>query len=355
MTKFFLINTFLFFTLTTLAQGNISEYLKSHNYSFDIDKGFDQITVDSLKTKLAPYKLIIQSEQNHTLNFYKKLPIVWIKYLNANFNLTHFFLEWGHATDVLANNYLKKGDSSFLFTKDKEFWKSLFAYNTNIEKNLKLHYLGVDFERNRTYIKALKFILPKNAPTENIKSSIELIKSLNDSIDDCDYILTINKKLTNSLKNNKEEFEKYFSESYTDFERIILNRGNCNDVYKDRNGNMAKTFLSFDEQYKSTMYFGELGMAHTSLNNKLTTASIINKSDRFKNKICIVNTYCYNCTAQNKEIENWYLRKIEKDILQNLLPFCTSDFTLFDFSENIEMTKPYSNYGQFLIIVKNQN
>jgi hypothetical protein len=174
MTKFFLINVFLFFTLTTLAQGDISEYLKSHNYSFDIDKGFDKSTSESLKPKLSQYKLIIQSEANHTLNFYKKLPIVWIKYLNLSFGLTHFFLEWGHATDVLANNYLRTGDSSYLFTKDKEFWKTLFAYNSTLQQNTKLHYLGVDFERNRTYIKALKFILPKTPPAENIKPSIEL-------------------------------------------------------------------------------------------------------------------------------------------------------------------------------------
>jgi len=345
----------LFLTLTTLAQGNITEYLKSHNYSFDIDKGFDQITSESLKPKFSQYKLILQSEAIHTLNFYKRLPIVWIKYLNINLGLTHFFLEWGHATDVLANNYLRTGDSSSLFTKDKEFWRTLFAYNLTLQQNMKLHYLGVDFERNRTYIKALKFILPKTAPVKNIKPSIELIKSMNDSIANCKYILTINKKLTASLKNSKEEFEEYFGESYIDYERIILNRGNCNDVSKDRNGNMAKTFLSFDKQYNSEVYYGELGMAHTSLNNKLTTASIINKSDKFKNKICIINAYCYNCVVQNKEIKNEYFNKIEKDILQNLLPFCKTDFTLFDFSEDLEMTRLYSDFGQFLIIAKNQN
>lgn len=57
------------------------------------------------------------------------------------------------------------------------------------------------------------------------------------------------------------------------------------------NKNIAENFLSFDKDYNDNIYYGELGMAHTIL----------------------------------------------------------------DLSENLELTKKYRDYGQFLIIAKDQN
>lgn len=95
-------------------------------------------------------------------------------------------------------------------------------------------------------------------------------------------------------------------------------------------------------------------MAHTILKNKVA-AAIINNSPKFKGKVCVINLYCYNCSTDNEQVSNWPLKKIENDILEYFLPYCNSDFTLFDLSENIELTEIYSSYGQYLIIAKNQN
>ena len=94
--------------------------------------------------------------------------------------------------------------------------------------------------------------------------------------------------------------------------------------------------------------------AHTILKNKVA-ATIINNSPKFKDKVCVINLYCYNCSTYKEQVSNWPLKKIEKDILEYFLPYCSSDFTLFDLSDDIELTKKYSDYGQYLIIAKNQN
>lgn len=106
--------------------------------------------------------------------------------------------------------------------------------------------------------------------------------------------------------------------------------------------------------YNDNIYYGELGMAHTILKNKVA-ASLINDLPQFKDKVCVVNLYCYNCTTEKEKVSNWPLKKIDNDIQKYFLPLCVSDFTLFDLSENSELTKKYRDYGQFLIIAKDQN
>lgn len=343
-------------TFTTHAQTGISQYLQAHHYSFTLEKGFDQPTTDTLQQKLGAYKLILEAEGgSHFLKFYNRLPLVWIKFFHANFGLTHFFLESGHTSDMLLNKYLETGDTSYFYSNNNTFWKNLYSYNNTLPANRKLAYFGIDFERSNAYVKALQSIIPASGLIpDNIKTSIDLITHANDTLNDCDYILSINKALKKSLLNNKQQFIQYFGDHYADFEKVVFNNGNCKDGYKDRNKNMASNFLSFDKDFKQPIYYGELGEAHTILSNK-NVASIINNSPGFKGKVCVINLYCYNCTTPEEEVSNWPLKEIEKDIEAYFLPFCTSDFTLFDLSDNIELIKKYRAYGQFLIIAKNQN
>ena len=354
MIKFIWIFSLTICALVVNAQADINGYLKTHHYAFSLDKGFEQPVSDSLKQKLKGYKLVLQAEGgSHSLAFYKRLPLLWIRFLNVSFGLTHFFLESGHSSDILMNKYLQTGDSSYCYTSDKSFWKSLYAYNLNLPENKKLKYFGIDFERASTYIRALKLILPGAATPETIKPFIDLIKNADDTLKDCDYIININKELRSGISNNKKQFVEYFGVNYSDLERVVLNNGDCKDVHNNRNKNMASGFLSFDQDFKQPIYFGELGEAHTVLINK-NTASILNRSVQFKNKVCVVNLYCYNCTTASEQVSNWPLKKIEKDILEYFLPYCNTNFTLFDLSDDIELTKKYNVYGQFLVLVKNQ-
>ncbi|HEY5462712.1 MAG TPA: hypothetical protein VIJ95_05595 [Hanamia sp.] len=117
---------------------------------------------------------------------------------------------------------------------------------------------------------------------------------------------------------------------------------------------MAANFLEIDNKDDDKIYYGQLGMAHMILNYK-NTASYINANSKFKNKVCVINTYCYNCTTPEEQVSNWQFHKIEKGILKYFLPYCNSDFTLFDLSEKSEAANKYRSFGQFLIIAKNQN
>jgi len=357
MIKVLSVLSLTFFSLTTYAQVDITQYLKTHHYYFTLDKGFDQQTTDTLKQKLSAYKLILQAEGgSHDLNIYKKIPLVWVTFLSQYFGLTHVFLEFGHSSAVCANNYLLTSDTSNLYNSSSiEYWQQYLKLNSTLPDERRVKFFGIDFNRPTSYFKALKKLIPSNKQsTENIRGSIELIKSANDSLKDCSYIIDFNANLKKDLSTNKPDYVSYLGKNYKDFERIVMSKGTCNDVYKNRNYNIADNFLSFDAESNDSIYYGELGMAHTILKNKVA-ATIINNSSKFKDKVCVINLYCYNCTTNKEQVSNWPLKKIEKDILEYFLPYCSSDFTLFGLSGNIELTKKYSDYGQYLIIAKNQN
>ncbi|MFT3825176.1 MAG: hypothetical protein QM731_14740 [Chitinophagaceae bacterium] len=341
-------------TTATKAQADLKQYLQTHHYAISLESGFAGAVADTLKQKLKDYKLILQAEGgSHYLDFYTRLPITWLRFLNENFGVTHFFLESGHTSDILLNKYLQTGDTGYI-VGDKRFWQSLYDYNERVGDQRKLKYFGIDFERVRTYVKALKTLLPATIPPAAINAEIKLIKNANDTLKDCDYILQINNKLQKAIAANRKHFEMYFGDRYSDLEMVVFNKGNCKDVYKNRNNNLAESFLAFDRQFNREMYYGELGEAHTVLINN-NFASKISNSAAFKNKVCVVNLYCYNCTTPQEAVSNWPLAKIEKELLQQFLPFCTADFTLFDLTGSSELVKKYAAYGQFLIIAKEQH
>jgi hypothetical protein len=195
-------------TLSTLAQDDVSNYLKTHHYSFTLDGGFDADAQDTLRQKLKGYRLILQAEGgSHYLRFYSRLPSVWIRFLNANFGLTHFFFESGHSSDILGNRFLETGDTAYLKVRNKSFWKDLYSYNASLPRGRKVHNIGIDFERPQTYVRGLKLILPDTAPPEKIRASIDLIRNSNDTTRDCDYIVDINRQLKKALSRYTPAFK----------------------------------------------------------------------------------------------------------------------------------------------------
>ncbi|HEY5462711.1 MAG TPA: hypothetical protein VIJ95_05590 [Hanamia sp.] len=66
-------------------------------------------------------------------------------------------MEFGHSSDLLCNQYLQTGDTSYLpkarFTVNKTFWKHLYAYNKKQSENRKIKSFGIDFERTIVIVK----------------------------------------------------------------------------------------------------------------------------------------------------------------------------------------------------------
>jgi hypothetical protein len=357
--KFSLIPILVLLSLMSCAQDPLDNYLKDGRYhAFTLDSGFNQHTIEILKQKLSRYRLVLLGEGgSHYLQFYEPLLFVWAGFLSEHFGMTHFFLETGHSSDLLFNHFLQTGDTTRLpkqrSLRTNIFLRGVFSFNQHLSSSKKLIPLGIDFERANSYLRAVKLLIPNTEPPKNIESIIKIIRTSNDTLNSCEYIFSFNKRLSKALKRNRDSFKQYLREKFDDLEWIVLNNASCFDVKKNRNASMAENALRFDRKFSDRLYFGQLGMAHTVLANK-TTASIINSSPAFENRVCVINTYCYNCSTNEEAVSNWQLQKIEKEILSKLLKYCVSDFTLFDFSDDSPVTKKFREFGQFLIIAKNQ-
>src|SRR5580692_122729 len=145
-------------------------YLSTHHYSFTLDSGFDRRTQDSLVEKLKNYRLVLQAEGgSHDLHIYERLPMVWLTFLHERFGLTRFFLEEGRAQDILQLRYLETGDSTYQ-RYHSDLFKSLYSYNHTLPRNEWITSKGVDFERPKSYLTALKILLPEAAPPAAIRT-----------------------------------------------------------------------------------------------------------------------------------------------------------------------------------------
>lgn len=339
------------------SQDGLNEYLSSHQYPFSLQEGFDARTSAMLKEKMGNYKLILQAQGgSHYLHMYTSLAPLWLSFLNKHFGATVFFNEAGHSASIVYNRFLQTADTSLLVFRSKELIKKLYQMNQSLPENRRLKFHGIDFESPRSYVLALQLIMPATQPPTEITSSIALIKNADPALPECDYVTDINKKLKKELSRHTKSFMDFFGGKFRDFERIIMNEATCNDTRKNRNPNLAANFLSFDKEFQQRMYYAELGGAHTMLSRQATAASIINESDQFKNKVCVVNMYCANCTTvEEGPASNWSFGNIEKDIAKYFLPFCKSDFTLFDLTGDDPLIKKFQAYGQFLIVARNQN
>jgi hypothetical protein len=345
----------LFPCVISSAQDNPIPYLNAHHYSFSLEKGFEGPLADTLHARLTPYHLILQAEGgSHFLTIYERLELDWLIFLHERMGMTHFIGELGISNAVLVNKYLETGNRALYPFHKITFLDGLRQYNQQLPAGQRLVLTGVDFERPDTYIRGLKLLLPEQAPPQPISDAIGLIRQAPDSGYDCEGTIHLNDRLKKTLADHEQDFKIYLGSAYADFEQIVRNNGSCKDPLRNRNGHMAENFLALDREITAPVYYGEFGMAHTILKNR-DLASIINSTVAFKEKVAVINLYCYNCTTPEEPVSNWPLKGMENDILRYFLPLCEGDFTLFDLSGDDQVVAPYRAYGQFLIVAKAQD
>lgn len=334
------------------AQESPDTYLASHHYAFSLDSGFDKQTQESLRVKLKPYRLVLQAEGgSHYLKFYTRLPLVWLRFLQQNFNTRHFFMESGYSMQVCAGAYLKTGDTSYLTVKNKRFWRDWRSYNLGLPDTERVMPWGPDFERNPIYIRALQLLMSKNNPTAAIAEMVQTVREEPDTLKDCKIVKALTKSLASSLKEHEADWKQFLGETaLDDVKAMVTNPGSCDDALKNRNVHMADRFEAFANEKPETMYYGELGEAHTVLNHKGVFGNLVNKAPGFEGKVCTVNLYCYQCTTPVEPVDNWPIREMEKDILTYFIPYCKPGFTLFDLTG----LEKYRAYGSFLIVAWGQ-
>ena len=355
MKKWFPFLLMVFISARVCGQSDLERYLSTHYYSFSPGNGPGPALSDTLVRKLRSYRVILQAEGgSHYLSLYNDLSLMWLRFLNRQLGVTHFFFEFGHSADLLCNAGLANGDSSYWFFARRTMWNDLYTYNRSRPEKNRLHPIGIDFESRRTYVKALRLLLPGGVPPpQEIGSTLNPVLWGPDTLADCKAQIHLNAMIKKSLLLYQSTYKRYLGDGYADFEQIILNPGSCKDVLRNRNQHMAASFLAFDARLQDSIYYGELGQAHTVLNNR-NVGSILNQSPGFAGRVCVINMYCDQCSTPVEAVSNWTFKKIEPDIQRYFLPLCSSGFTIFDLSDPSPAIDRFRAYGQFLIIARNQ-
>jgi hypothetical protein len=342
-------------SLVASAQSDLTAYLQTHAYAFSLRDGFQGPLRDTLTRRLAAYRLILQAEGgSHGLDFYNQLQAAWVKFLHEKLGVTCLFEECGTSVAVLCNRFLRLGDSSLVGYRQRIFFDSLYRYNATLPPGERLYCAGVDFEWQSTYIRGLKVLLPDAPAPAAIRRAIDRIRAAPDKGFTCEDALVFNRKLKRSLNDADAEYRGYLGANYADFDRIVRNNGGCDDVTRDRNGHLAANILARDREIGAAHYFAEFGEGHTILKNRNVLAGILSRSEAFREKVAVINLYCYDCTTPEIYTSNWPLFDVEVDIQRYFLPFCAGDFTFFDLSGDDPAIARFKAYGQFLIVAKRQ-
>lgn len=346
--------------VTISAQNDLQAYLKNNTYSLSLEQPASEQLTALFQKMAGSSKLILLGESgSHFLKFYSVLEANMLIHLNRSVGLKTFIIEAGSSTAYLCNKYLATGNSDILpkFSQERSyiFWKLIYQYNQSIPPTQQLKVIGIDFESPISYFKALNDLLPRSPAPESITKEINLIRASTMPVT-CNELSKIDNLLKISLKKNRAAWQQFTGAAFDEVYTIISNKGACKDALANRNKNLKNRFLIFDTKLQEPIYYGQLGQAHTTLDNKQHFAALLNndRNTRFYNQVSVVNTYCHNCKTDVEPVSNWVLQKIEKDIQQELVQPSHPALTLFDFSGAPLLTGKYLRYGQYLLIAKDQ-
>lgn len=249
----------------------------NQNWIASFNYGFDHLPNEYYQ-HLKDKKIILIGEA-HFNSANPKIFYDYITKLNKEQGFTEILLELGYSEGYLLNKYLESGNDSLIrnnsFYKSddyKKVFKMLYEYNLNLPTARKTHFIGVDFERQRSAIQAVKLLLDDLSFSNLFKEEIEgLDRIYNESksyeLEDATlaYFYEITKKLE-LLKMNKDE------ESYKNLDMILNNKASSKRM-TDRNHDMMQNFKKLYNPNKK--YFGQFGGVHVRLEKKFTFSNEI--------------------------------------------------------------------------------
>lgn len=303
-------------TLTCIFYKNIriKRYTKENN-------SFDLIDVNN-------YDVFLSGE-THTLEKSRKFEQDIFTYLNKKAGVNNIIEETGFCSALLLNEYIETGNKTYLriymdqlkgtmaYTRGTyEFYKWLYKYNLELDKNSKIKIYGMDIEQDSlTAIKGIKTLIDKNKSVpKSLEKAMDLIEE--------DNIKAI-KYLKLAYDEYKEECKEYFGDEFIYFENGIKN------LYPDESGSdmrdkiMMNNFKFVYSLNKGEKFFGQFGSEHIYQNHmnsdfvseeEVRFGTLINSNTSpVKNKV-----YSLLCVYENKEGNSPSSNSFDYSLIKNI-------------------------------------
>ena len=354
---------FIFFntavSLCLWAQSSLEDYLQVHAQAVSLDFQED-LSIPSLDTSLASYRFFISGEF-HGVSSNHKIKFKLLKYLHQKANVRYLIIESGYSSAFLLNQFLANGDTTLLcgyYLAEKVFWQHLRTFNQTLSEDEQVQVIGIDFERDEAFLKAMKLLLPATQPPQAIGPGIVALRQLVEDSITGDKRVKIIKAVQKNLKRNSALYENYFKENYIIFRKIIDNPVPLTPRTK-RDKFAYKNML---EEYHSKgggNYYAQYGISHVNLTFG-NIAGLLNAQEDspFKSKVLVLMPLYINCMARHKN-EVWeadgfgLLRQAGIKNIDEVARLFHDNITFIDlrFMQNYPKLK---NSAHFMMLVKNQ-
>lgn len=238
------------------------------------------------------------------------IKLTLIKFLHKQQGVTDVFMEIGHSTAWLYNQYLQTGDTALFTTpvityaqkqQDRNFWKQLYAYAKTNETKIVIH--GIDFER-MTFFKTLKLLMPagkqKPAGIAAVLNWIDTGRVIDGNWDirDRQHPMRLLTKAYDSIQHhialNRSQYEAYYGASFKDVARIMFNE-NTYARYEERNKGMYANILKEVQRGNIKKYVVFAGLNHANRQGGYTLCAQLAATPELKNKLATIAMVCNTC------------------------------------------------------------
>jgi len=352
----------LFYTSTSLclwAQPSLEAYLQTHAQDVSLDLE-EELSIPALDTSLSSYHFFISGEF-HGVSSNHKIKFKLLKYFHQYANVRYLVIESGHTTAFLLKKFLTDGDTTHLYgyyLAEKAYWQELRAFNQKRSEKEQVQVIGIDFERDEAFLKAMPFLLPEGQPPKAIEQGIlALRKILSHSITGKERV-KITKSIQKNLRDKPDVYQAFFKENFPVFQKVINNPVSITPGTK-RDKFAYKNMLEEYQANEGGNYYAQYGISHVNLTYG-NIAGLLNtkKSSPFKREVLALMPHYVNCKARHKN-EVWnadgyglLMQAGIKDV-ENMEGLFENDITFIDLRHLQDYPK-LKNSAHFLMWIKNQ-
>ncbi len=240
------------------------------------------------------------------------IKLALLEHLAAHYGITDVFMEIGHSSAWLYNEYLRTGDTALFSSPaiaysqkqpDRDFWKNLYAYNLTLNHSITIH--GMDFERME-FLKVLKLLMPpgkeKPQPIAAMLTYIDTVSipTANADIHDKDEPGHIFNALYDSIRRNIEQnkqlYSQYYGAGYKVVEQIMFNE-NTFAKYANRNAAMYHNIIKAAQEQGIRKFIVFAGLNHADMSYAATQSlcNRLSETPAYKHKLTSIAMVCKNC------------------------------------------------------------
>jgi hypothetical protein len=262
------------------------------------------------KDILQSHSLFLLGE-HHGVSVNPEIILKYLMFLYREAHTRFLIIEESPSEAFLYNKYLITGDETFVkecwdFRYDEyvKFWRALYAFNKTKAPDQKIEIMGLDFETDITFARAVSVLKPANAKTPAlIKAALDPLDSILQSKGKPNYLSQEQYiKFKTSYKENKQLFRTYFGDYEYELDDLCGNKASF-QKFKRRDDEMVNNFYARADVESGITYMGVFGSQHVMLNDGNNFATQLNR-EVLKNKVLTIQLYYEDC-------ESFYKNKVE--------------------------------------------